>query len=202
MKTQTNLRGKSSRRHRAPRHLVYLLLGLMGGSIAHAQTAVTSETEVSGEIEEFVGVGGDDPNSILPNQPIDVLGLSQKILDTPRSVSSVSGETIEKFNITELADLSRFSPSTYTTFSFGVQAGLQVRGDLADTYFGGMKNQQRRQPEDYHRRFRRRAHRSRSAIRRAWCRRSRRLHELLAKVGSSQHRQISRCDDRQGQPNP
>ncbi|HYD82996.1 MAG TPA: TonB-dependent receptor plug domain-containing protein, partial [Opitutus sp.] len=114
------------------------------GLIALAQTDTTTKTpsaptEPIVVLDRFVVGGGEDPTSLMPNQPINVLGLSQKIVETPRSVSVVSGETIERFNITELADLSRFSPSTYTAFSFGVQGGLQIRGDTADTYFGDMK---------------------------------------------------------------
>lgn len=117
--------------------LLVALLPFLSTSVLHAQGA--SGLEVSGEIEEFVGSAGEDPNSILPSQPIDILGLSRKIVETPRSVSVVSGEMIEKFNMNELADLSRFSPSTYTAFSFGVQGGMQIRGDTADTYFGDMR---------------------------------------------------------------
>jgi iron complex outermembrane recepter protein len=90
-------------------------------------------------LDKFVTGGGEDPNSLMPTQPIDTLGISKRIVETPRSISVVSGEMIEKFNIGELADLGRFSPSTYTAFSFGVQGGLQVRGDTADTYFADMK---------------------------------------------------------------
>ena len=90
-------------------------------------------------LDKFVAGRGEDPNSVMPSQPIDTLGLSKKIVETPRSVSLVSGEMIDKFNMTELADLSRFSPSTYTAFSFGVQGGISIRGDSSDTYYGDMK---------------------------------------------------------------
>ncbi|HWL17717.1 MAG TPA: TonB-dependent receptor [Opitutus sp.] len=112
--------------------------------LAFAQTEAPTKspstpTEPIVLLERFVVGGGEDPTALIPNQPVSVLGLNQKIVETPRSISVVSGDTIERFNITELADLSRFSPSTYTAFSFGVQGGLQIRGDTADTYFGDMK---------------------------------------------------------------
>src|SRR6478736_5077100 len=91
-------------------------------------------------LEKFVTENkGEDPNAIMPSQPTDILGLDRKIVETPRSVSVISGEMIDKFNMTDLADLSRFSPSTYTSFSFGVQGGLSIRGDNSDTYYGDMK---------------------------------------------------------------
>jgi len=110
------------------------------GLCAPARAQGTAAKEPIYVLEKFVTENkGDDPNSLMPSQPIDTLGLAKKIVETPRSVSTVSGEMIEKFNIGELADLARFSPSTYTAFSFGVQGGLQVRGDTADTYFADMK---------------------------------------------------------------
>ena len=122
-----------------------MTLGLLAtAALSSAQTAPAASTTPPAT-EEIVMLdkleveSGGDPNALLPTQPIAVLGLSKTVIETPRSVSAVSSETIEKFNITELADLSRFSPSTYTAFSFGVQGGLQIRGDTADTYFGDMK---------------------------------------------------------------
>jgi iron complex outermembrane receptor protein len=117
-----------------------LLLLAIGALLAiPSLLAAASAPEPIVVLDKFVVGGGEDPNSLMPNEAMSTLGLSKKILDTPRSMSVVSGETIERFNITELADLSRFSPSTYTNFSFGVQGGLQVRGDIADTYFNDMK---------------------------------------------------------------
>jgi len=111
--------------------------------LAFAQTPSASPTPAKEPIlvlEKFVTENkGQDPNAILPTQPVGILGLDQKIVDTPRSLSVVSGEMIDKFNMTELADLSRFSPSTYTAFSFGVQGGISIRGDSSDTYYGDMK---------------------------------------------------------------
>jgi iron complex outermembrane receptor protein len=138
MKKQNNLRGKSSRRHRAPRHLVYLLLGLMGGTVLHAQTA--TESEVAGELEELATVGGDDPNFILPTQPIEgALGFSKSIVDTPRSVSVVSSEMLSSLAIAEVSDLSRIVPNANTTTRWGIQGNIDIRNMTADTYFRGMK---------------------------------------------------------------
>jgi len=140
MKTQNNLRGKSSRRHRAPRHLVYLLLGLMGGSIAHAQNAATSDTEVAGEIEEFVGDGGEDPKFIMPTQPVEsVTGFSKSIVDTPRSVTVMSSDLIESLSIRNSEDIARLVPSTYSNFRFGLQGNVNVRNVTSDFYFRGMR---------------------------------------------------------------
>lgn len=109
--------------------------------VVFAQTKDSTEAkEPILVLEKFVTENkGEDPNAIMPSQPVDILGLDKKIVETPRSLSLVSGEMIDKFNMTELADLSRFAPSTYTAFSFGVQGGISVRGDSSDTYYGDMK---------------------------------------------------------------
>ncbi len=138
MKKQNNLRGERFHRHRAPRHLVYLLLGLMGGAHLHAQT--TPEGEVAGELEELATVGGEDPNFILPTQPIEgAIGFSKSIVDTPRSVSVVSSEMLSSMAISEVSDLSRIVPSANTTTRWGIQGNIDIRNMTADTYFRGMK---------------------------------------------------------------
>jgi iron complex outermembrane receptor protein len=120
---------------------VFVCHGLLAA--ARAQSAAPSPTDTKEPIfvlEKFVTENkGEDPNAIMPTQPVDILGLDKKIVETPRSISLVSGEMIDKFNMNELADLSRFAPSTYTAFSFGVQGGLSIRGDSSDTYYGDMK---------------------------------------------------------------
>lgn len=122
-----------------PTHALLSAAMLISGSL-FAQEAVPDKKEPILVLEKFVTQDvGEDPNAIMPTQPVDILGLDKKIVETPRSMSVVSGEMIDKFNMTELADLSRFSPSTYTAFSFGVQGGLSVRGDSSDTYYGDMK---------------------------------------------------------------
>lgn len=90
------------------------------------------------KLDKYVSVEGDDLNGLIP-PPNNIFGVSKTTLETPRSLSMVTGEMIEKFNIGDLSDLERFSPSSYTAFSFGVQGALSIRGDTADMYYGDMK---------------------------------------------------------------
>jgi iron complex outermembrane receptor protein len=81
-----------------------------------------------------------DPNGLIPKSPTgDVFGLAKPIVETPRSITIVASEMIDKFSINELVDLARFAPSTYTAFSFGIQGAVDVRGDGADVYYRGVK---------------------------------------------------------------
>jgi len=132
-------------RHHLVRNSTLLIL-LLSVQQARAQdTATTSGTPAKDasddaivKMEKFVSVEGDDLNGMLP-PPNNVFGIAKTALETPRSVSMVTGEMIEKFNISDLSDLERFSPSSYTAFSFGVQGALSIRGDTADMYYGDMK---------------------------------------------------------------
>lgn len=89
-------------------------------------------------MDKYVSIEGDDLTGLIP-PPNNIFGISKPTLETPRSLSVVTGDMIEKFNIGDLSDLERFSPSSYTAFSFGVQGALSIRGDTADMYYGDMK---------------------------------------------------------------
>lgn len=89
-------------------------------------------------MEKFVAQESNDPNGVMP-PPNSMFGLDKPVVDIPRSISTVSGDMVEKFNINELVDMARFVPSTYTTFSFGIQGGLSVRGSAGDGYYRDMK---------------------------------------------------------------
>jgi len=82
----------------------------------------------------------DDPRRLLPNEPTGAaFGFSKPLLETPRSVSTVSEETIDLFGLSAVEDLVRVVPGVYTTTRFGIQGSIDVRNVPADTYFRGMK---------------------------------------------------------------
>jgi len=66
-------------------------------------------------------------------------GFDKPLLETPRSVSFVSGEAIDMFSLSAVEDLLRVAPGVFTTTRFGVQGSVDVRNVPADTYFRGMK---------------------------------------------------------------
>jgi outer membrane receptor protein involved in Fe transport len=65
--------------------------------------------------------------------------LSKFLIETPRSVSSISAETIDLFGLSAIEDLVRLVPGTFTTTRFGIQGSVDVRNVPADFYFRGMK---------------------------------------------------------------
>ena len=110
--------------------------------LLHAQT--TPAPAKAGEevitLEEFAVKESQDPNFILPTQPIEgAIGFSKTIVETPRSVSVVSSEMLANMAISEVADLSRIVPNANTTTRWGIQGNIDIRNMTADTYFRGMK---------------------------------------------------------------
>lgn len=110
-----------------------------------AQTASPPAERGAGEaivtLEKFVTTErNDDPNYLLPAQPVESsFGFAKALMDTPRSSSLISAETIERFSLSAVEDLARVVPGVFTTTRFGIQGGIDVRNVPADTYFRGMR---------------------------------------------------------------
>lgn len=87
----------------------------------------------------------DDPMGVMPTNPTGAaFGVALKPLETPRSMTFLSGEMLEQYGVVDIADLVRVAPSTYTTFSFGIQGGVDIRNVSADSYFRGIKRVENR----------------------------------------------------------
>ena len=115
------------------RWLGILLLLLLPFSLNAEEEVVELETYTAeDEIEDDFGV--------LPREPVNsVFGFDKTALETPRSVSSVSAEFLETFDVTSINDISTFIPGSFTTSFFGVAGSLDIRGTPADNYFRGVK---------------------------------------------------------------
>jgi outer membrane receptor protein involved in Fe transport len=88
-------------------------------------------------VEEIVVTG--DAGLLDNRQSESSFGFSKPLLETPRSISTLSQEAIELFGLTAVEDLVRFIPGVFTTTRFGIQGSIDVRNVSADTYFRGMK---------------------------------------------------------------
>ncbi|HKK23069.1 MAG TPA: Plug domain-containing protein, partial [Pseudohaliea sp.] len=75
----------------------------------------------------------------LPGEDVDVFGFGKSLLETPRSVSTISAEQMERFNVSDIDELVAFSPGTFTQSFFGVAGSLDVRGTPGETYFRGVR---------------------------------------------------------------
>jgi iron complex outermembrane receptor protein len=107
---------------------------LSGYAIAQ-EVAEEDATEGSVERIEVKGSLGS-----LPGQDVEsVFGFGKSILETPRSVSSISQEQLERFGVSDIDELVAFAPGTFTQSFFGVAGSLDVRGTPGETYFRGVK---------------------------------------------------------------
>lgn len=111
-----------------------LTLGMfLCATTAFAPTA-WSEEEV---IEEVVVIG--DLNSLPGEDVKSIFGFNKSILETPRSVSTISEELMDRMNMQDIDELVTVSPGSFTQSFFGVAGGLDVRGTPGETYFRGVR---------------------------------------------------------------
>ena len=118
---------RNRRRRFAEATLVLMLVGVLA-------TAQESDED---QIEEVVVVGN---LGSLPTQEVEsVYGFEKTLLLTPRSVSTVSDEMIDRFGIRDIDELIAVAPGTFTQSFFGVVGALDIRGTPGETYFRGVR---------------------------------------------------------------
>lgn len=99
-------------------------------SPARADDAQTLDTVV---------VEGDRIN-VIPTEPLEsVFGFGKSAVETPRSITTISNEMLNKVMITEIDDLVALTPGSFTQSFFGVAGSLDVRGTPGENYFRGIK---------------------------------------------------------------
>ncbi len=92
------------------------------------------------ELDTFVTEDVVDEMNLLPTEPVDsVFGFDKTLLKTPRSVSTISTETIDAYGISDIDDLVILAPGAFTQSFFGVAGSLDVRGTPGETYFRGVR---------------------------------------------------------------
>ena len=107
------------------------------GALAAAATPTSPALAQEDVLEEIV-VRGELRSQ--PGEAVDsVFGFGKPLLETPRSVSSVSGEMIRRFDMRDIDELVALAPGTYTQSFFGVAGSLDIRGTAGESYFRGMR---------------------------------------------------------------
>ena len=89
------------------------------------------------EMEEIVVEG--DLGSLPGENVQSVFGFNKSVLETPRSVSTISEEMMERFSMHDIDELIAVAPGSFTQSFFGVAGGLDVRGTPGETYFRGVR---------------------------------------------------------------
>src|SRR5688572_388490 len=127
------------------------ILALGSPALLYAPVALAADAPVTPAAEETRAASDDvatlsdvdvteDPLRVLPSvSSSSTFGFDKPLLETPRSVSFISSEVIERIGLSAVEDLARVAPGVFTTTRFGVQGGIDVRNVSADMYFRGMK---------------------------------------------------------------
>ena len=81
-----------------------------------------------------------DKLHVLPTQANEsVFGFGKNIIETPRSLTSISNEMLDRVNITAIDDLVALTPGSFTQSFFGVAGSLDIRGTAGENYFRGVR---------------------------------------------------------------
>ncbi len=120
---------KSSLLAREIRAICLLSLGVAAIAQAEPDSAVLDEVIVEG-----------DRINVIPTEKLEsVFGFGKTAVETPRSITTISKEMLDKVLITEIDDLVALTPGSFTQSFFGVAGSLDVRGTPGENYFRGVK---------------------------------------------------------------
>jgi iron complex outermembrane receptor protein len=116
-----------------------LIRAVIGAPLAlAAMNAFAVTAPATDSLEEIVVSG--DRLSVMQTKPVDsVFGFDKTVLETPRSLTTISNDLMTKTIITGINDLVALTPGSFTQSFFGVAGSLDIRGTPGENYFRGMK---------------------------------------------------------------
>ena len=122
------------------KHVRYSKIWALALAALLAPPGSWAEDEDVAELETFVAEETvEDDIGIIPTGPIEsVFGFDKTLLETPRSASVISIETIEQFGITEIDDLIVLAPGSFTQSFFGSRCAGFTRY-TGEVYFNGIR---------------------------------------------------------------
>lgn len=116
--------------------VVSLACAALAPSVFAAEELASTTTGSSG-VEEMLVTA--DKMGLMTKEGKSAFGFNKTIEETPRSLSTVSSDMMEAYNITDIDDLVLVSPGAFTQSFFGVAGSLDVRGTPGEVYFRGMR---------------------------------------------------------------
>ncbi|MGH8866299.1 MAG: TonB-dependent receptor plug domain-containing protein, partial [Burkholderiales bacterium] len=124
--------------------LAVLLSGAMGA--APAQGDVPDKQDAPPIELPTMVVEGKAPKGEGPLLPSELqveghFGDGRAVAETPRAVTSISSDLIERAAVVELYDLQRLVPNSYGANTFGVASLPSFRGQLAEIFQDGLRRQ-------------------------------------------------------------
>jgi iron complex outermembrane receptor protein len=131
---------RSERSHGLWKRCFEKLIGAVIGAplVLAATNAFAQVAPASDNLDEIVVSG--DRLSVMQTKPVDsVFGFDKTVLETPRSLTTISNDLMTKTIITGINDLVALTPGSFTQSFFGVAGSLDIRGTPGENYFRGMK---------------------------------------------------------------
>jgi iron complex outermembrane receptor protein len=110
------------------------LAALCAPTLGHAQSPPPDAV-----VDGVVVVARDQAGLLEKRPTATVLGYDKSLLETPRSASFASAETLERYGVRTIDDLVAVTPGGFTDSYYGVPGALALRGTLAETYYDGFK---------------------------------------------------------------
>ncbi|MBB1269809.1 TonB-dependent siderophore receptor [Shewanella sp. SR44-3] len=98
----------------------------------------TSSIEVIQVSGKAINDKGMSPKNTKVNGPF---GDGIELKDIARSVTPITSEMIEQLNITDLSDIQKVSPNSYSASGFGASSLPTIRGQLGELYQDGVRRQ-------------------------------------------------------------
>lgn len=114
----------------------------IGLAVLAVAPAVSVEVRAEEEdlIDEIVVVAISDHLALLPaEESASAFGLSKGLLETPRAVTEVRSDLIERYALRSVDDLVRLTPGAFTSSFFGIRGAMDIRGEPADNYYRGFR---------------------------------------------------------------
>jgi iron complex outermembrane receptor protein len=120
-----------------------LTVMIAGGAVPQLSLADDGPTPASApapaDTLAEVTISGDRLD-VMQNKPVDaVFGFDKTVLETPRSLTTITSELLNKTIITGINDLVALTPGSFTQSFFGVAGSLDVRGTAGENYFRGVR---------------------------------------------------------------
>jgi len=120
------------------RSLIALAVSLALYSSLTTAAEDTSTIEVIQVSGKAINDKGMSPKSTKINGPF---GDGIALKDIARSVTPITSEMIEQLNITDLSDIQKVSPNSYSASGFGASSLPTIRGQLGELYQDGVRRQ-------------------------------------------------------------
>ena len=91
-------------------------------------------------VQQVVVTGARNLTGVLEKRNSDAaFGVNKPLVDTPRSVTVINDQLLDRYNIKTVYDFTAVAAGTSTGSYFGIPGSLNVRGTIADTYFMGFQ---------------------------------------------------------------